>query len=421
MTELKKQLLLSLLILIALTAPCGARALDRTIARINDTILTESDLAETIAEMAGLHRATGINAFARATTDTVASMLDRALLLQEARRMQIQPRDQELHRQVENMVQEIKQSFASEKEFFQALAEERLSLDQLKDQLLEQTRDDFMVYHVVDSRYSISEAEMSAAQGSDAQTTPSSFRLRRLGIAITKQLDARAAARKAHATVAQTITEGISFEEGVRRYSQVPGAAQDGGDMGFVSTDKLSADVRKAVEGLDVGQASAPVIAGGFANVFYVENKRGERVALREKKFIETRNELLKSLRRRAVLQVYDDRLTPLLIPEYRNRLTGAGSPVSTSRAAVGNPTGAAAQTPRPPIAPPPASPYHQQYTIPQATPTPTPTPRPFWRGWGRQSAIRKRTIPLQARLGVTQISSRAPLGSPDIPVRASL
>jgi parvulin-like peptidyl-prolyl isomerase len=399
--------LLCFLLLFALVLPCNARAIDRTIAKINDTILTESDLAGVIAEIAGMHHTTGIDAFGEATSETVTSMLDRALLLQEARRLKISPPETELHRQVEGMVREIKDNFASEKEFYQALAEERLSLEQLKDQLLKQVRDDFMVYHVVDSRFSLSDEELKAAKAEGGVSKPASYRLRRLGIAITKKLGAEEACKKARATVAQTITEGITFEEGIRRFSQVPGAAQDGGDMGYVSADSLSEEVRKAVEGLDVGQASAPVVAGGYANVFYVEGKRGERVALREEKFLATRDELLASLRRRAVLQVFDDRLSPFLIPEYSARVTGrpSGEPSpSTSKSATparaqssvrsvseqADPAGQIEPTPSPQrnsSAPQqhyaPAQPA--QYQQPYATPTPTPGPRPFWGGWGRR------------------------------------
>src|SRR5690606_16298855 len=122
-----------------------------------------------------------------------------------------------------------------------------------------------------------------------------SYRLRRLGIPVKKNGE-KEAAKQAREIVARIIREGISFEEGVRKYSQVPGAAQDGGDMGYMSSDKLSAAVREAVENLETGHASKPVLAGGYANIFYLEGKRGARSAVREQKFFEARTSLLHEL-----------------------------------------------------------------------------------------------------------------------------
>lgn len=383
----KRTVLAGLLLVIG--CACMARAIDRTIAKINDTILTESDLAAVIADVAGLHKSDGIDAFASATSETVAGMFDRALLLQEAKRLHMTPSKEELHRQVEEMVREIRGKFPSEREFYQELAQEGLSLDQLKEQLLKRTRDDFMVYHVVDSQFSVSEADLQKMKAEGGVSRPAALRLRRMGIAVDKKRSAADACREVQGMVAKTITDGISFEEGVRRYSQVPGATEDGGDMGYVAPDSLSADVRRAVDGLQVGQASAPVIAGGYANIFYVESKRGERVALREQKFLQAREDLLNSLRRRAVLQVFDDRLQPLLISEYRSQIANTVASPATSSAmpAAAQPTPAGhargqsypaqpAQTPAYPVAPH-AHPAYQQ-------PLPTPGPQPgFWQRMG--------------------------------------
>lgn len=300
------------------------RAIDRTIAKINSTILTESDLAEVVATANGAYRSTNVDAFAEATSETVISMLDKALLLQEAKRLQITPGGQELNREVEEMVREIQANFPSEAVFHQTLAAERLSLSQLKEQLLKQTREDYMVYHVVNSQFSVSDADLEKMKAEGGVSRAARYRLHRLGVEIKPDRNANAACRRARELVSMSITDGVSFEEGVRRYSEVPGAGDDGGDMGFVELDKLSTEVRQAVENLEVGQASAPVIAGAYANVFYVAGKRNERVALREQKFITARADLLKSLRRRAVLHVYDDRLTPLLSAEYRPQVVSA-------------------------------------------------------------------------------------------------
>lgn len=368
-------------------APASARSIDRTIAKINDDIITESDLSGIIADINGQYSTLVKQPFEVATTETVESMLDRSLFLQEARRMKISPPEDELQRQVEEMVREIKSNFSTEKEFYQALAGENISLGQLKQELLKKTKTDYLVYQVVDSRYSVSDQEVAGftAKQQAVGEAVTSYRLRRLGVPIKDKNDTLEASRRARTLVARIITDSISFEEGIRRYSQVAGAAVDGGDMGYMSSDKLSTEVRAAVENLEIGQASVPVVAGGYANIFYMEGKRGARSALREQKFFDAKTELLADLRRKAILQVFDDRLHKILPDNYRAALTGSSFTQSRStpapaistpvlRAPAANDQGIGNTTPP------------TQYPPPQAAaPSPTPQQRRFPQWFGNR------------------------------------
>ncbi len=386
---------ITLLLALCLTTQVLAGTIDRTIAKLNDDILTESDLAEIVADVAGEFNPLKQAGYDGATSDTVRAMFDRALLLQEARRRKITPDNEELHRQVEGMVRDIRANFSSESEFHHALAAERLSLDQLKKELLDKTKTDYMVYHVVNSQFSISDEEVEKfkqqqqAEGDAA----ASFRLRRLGIPVKKEGGSEAACREARSLVARIITEGISFEEGVRKYSQVPGANADGGDMGYMAVDKLSGEVRNAVQKLEVGQATPPVVAGGFANIFYVEGKRGAQSAVREKKFFEARGELLDNLRRKAILQVFDSRLTKIMPDEYQRALVGSASEVGNEagkRAAEEKPAAAPSEAPprgsdiqHPTQQQQQQGPVQGQPPYQQAQPTPQARRFPNW--FGRQ------------------------------------
>jgi parvulin-like peptidyl-prolyl isomerase len=119
---------------------------------------------------------------------------------------------------------------------------------------------------------------------------------------------------------ARIFEEGLSFEDGVRKYSRVPGAKEDGGDLGYLSPQKLAPQVCDAVRNLEPGQASVPVVTGGYASIFYVEGRHGARSLLLEKKFTETRESLLKELRRKANVQIFDSRLFKVLPDEYKRR-----------------------------------------------------------------------------------------------------
>lgn len=384
----KRRVMLPVIILVIMLSGASSfgRAIDRTIAKINDDIITESDLAEIVADVSGQFNSRFVSAFDTATSENVMSMFDRALLLQEARRMKVSPAGDELHSQVESMVNDIRANFASDKEFHQALAAEHISLEQLKKELLKKVKTDYMVFHVVNSRFSVSEEDVQrfkAAQTAGGEVVES-FRLRRMGVPVKESGGVDAACREARALVARTITEGISFEEGVRRYSKVPGAAADGGDMGYMSSDKLSSEVKSAVEDLQVGQASAPVVAGGYANIFYIDGKRGPRSALREQKFFEARDELLNTLRRKALLQIFDKRLLKILPQEYQASLSSPATGHPKSR--VTNPVGETLAPGMDRQNDEQVQPVFHQYP-PQATPAATPpqVPRRFPRWFGNR------------------------------------
>ncbi len=348
--------------------------------------MTESDLAEVVADINGRFTTMAASPFSVATTETVESMFDRELLLQEGRRLKISPPEEELHRQVEEMVREIRSNFTSEKLFYQTLAEEGISLSQLKEELLKKSKVDYTVYNVVDAQYSVSDSDVEgySAKQSAAGEAVQSYRLRRLGIPINESVGAQEACQRAQGLVAQIITEGISFEEGVRRFSQVPGAAADGGDMGYMASDKLSAEVRAAIQDLDNGQASAPVIAGGYANIFYVQGKRGARSALREEKFFEAKTELLAKLRRKLILQVFDQRLAGIMPENYKSALIGSAvavpmptQPKQPATLLLGAPT----ET----VGTPLAAPAPTQYQPTPVAPSPTPKQRQFPRWFGNR------------------------------------
>lgn len=305
----------------------AARALDRTVIKINEDVLTESDLARTVGELSGSLGPPPSDAVSRATSEVLVALLDKTLLQQAARRSKIEAPETEMQEQVEEMVQQIRAGFNSEADFRRALANEQLSVEDLKRQLLKRARTDFQVYRLVSSRFSITDQEVKAYEEELAAKgeSPLSLRLRRLAIAVkngTKQV----AIQEARRVTEQIYTEGMTFEEGVRRYSQAPGATEDGGDLGYLSLTKLDNRVAEALKDLRPGQASEPIVTGNFANVFYVEGRRAARSYLLEKRFAEAKAAMVGELRRKANIQVLDPRLNHLLPPDYSPRVADAAA-----------------------------------------------------------------------------------------------
>jgi peptidyl-prolyl cis-trans isomerase SurA len=324
---------------LALAAPAPAKTVDRVVAKLNDDIITVSDLAENAL-------GTGRGPMAQ-TPETFGALLDRTLLLQASRKLSVAPDDREIQRQVEDAVAGIQAQFPNEAQFRAALAKEDTTIEQFKLDLHKKYTTDFKAFRAVSARVSMSDAEVEQFErDSGVRGMPAaSYHLRRLAAPVEGSgKDAEAAAKARVQDCMDRINrQGLSFAEGVSRYAPDPALKANGGDLGYMPARELAAPVLAAVKDLKPGEVTKPMITGAFASIFYLEAKRGGKTILHEKKFKQARDELLVELRRKAHLQVYDPALRKVVPKEYRQALE---NPVAGSGpAAAGQP--APSPTPR--------------------------------------------------------------------------
>ena len=328
----------ALMLALALPAPfAAARTVDSVVAKLNEDIITVSDLAE---NSLGAGQGT-----LKQTQATFGALLDRTLLLQASRKLAIAPDNKEIQRQVEEAVAGIKSQFPGEAQFRAALAKEDTTLEQLKADLQRKYTTDFKAFRAVAARVSMSDAEVeqferdSLAKGNPA----ASYHLRRLAVPVEgDDKQARAAALgKVQALMDKINRQGLSFAEGVTRYAPDPALQAGGGDLGYMPASQLAPAVRDAVDGLKPGEVTKPMITGSYASIFYLDAKRGGKTLLHEAKFKQARDELLAELRRKAHLSVYDPSLRKVVPKEYQQAL-------ENSAAGSAPPQGAAAVAPTP-------------------------------------------------------------------------
>lgn len=318
MHRIQLALLTGALILLCV-ASLRAETVDRVVAKLNDDIITESDLADTLDDQPGpeLKRPSE-----RITSEALSLVLDRTLLLQSAKKQMLKVPDDELQKEVEDIVAETKSQYKSDAEFRADLAAHHTSLEKLKSDYLRRRTIEYKVVHAVTSRFMITDADVKHFEDEYRKQghEPLLLRLRRLAVPLGNDSQDKAIARVT--SLLDKINDAnIGFAEGVKRYSEFPGAKEDGGDLGYLSADKLSKEVLAATQDLEPGQVSKPLIAGDYACIFYIEAKRGGRSLLFERKFDEQRKAMLIELRRNCHLEIYDERLRKLVPPEYQRAL----------------------------------------------------------------------------------------------------
>lgn len=343
--------------------PAHAQPLDRVVARLNEDILTESDLEERLRD-ADLLRGPRTTAWMdQLTSEALESVLDRTVLVQAAKKDRIAPDAADVQEKVEAIVAEVRGKFPSEREFFAELQRDHESLEAFKEDLRRRISRDQQVLAVVSSRFAVTEVDAARyaneerAAGRDAE----SWALRRLALEVggAPGRTRDEALRALRNLLIRIQGEGLAFDDAIRRYSEDPGAALDGGDLGYLSAGKLTDEVKAALKGLEPGQISEPIVVGSWACVFYVENHRTARSFLFEKRFREERETLLREMRSKSRLELFDERLEQLLTPEWRRCLAqrtwmaggGAASDNATT-AAAGSAAPASAPEPPPDAAP---------------------------------------------------------------------
>ncbi len=120
-----------------------------------------------------------------------------------------------------------------------------------------------------------------------------------------------AAARKKAEELRQRIEQGESFEALAKAYSQDPGSAEQGGDLGFIGRGMMEPDFEQAAFSLEPGQVSEPVLTSYGFHIIRVDEVRPQQA----KPFEAVRDAVLQAYRQEVAERRYyelADKLTNL-------------------------------------------------------------------------------------------------------------
>jgi peptidyl-prolyl cis-trans isomerase SurA len=126
-----------ILLMVITMLPVGARAflIDRVAAVVNQEVITESEVDRAVRSEAQRRGITGADALKSLRNEALESIIDRKLILSDARRFNIVD---VTDKEVDDALAKVKARYPSEDAFKRALAEEDMSLDELRENLAEQ-------------------------------------------------------------------------------------------------------------------------------------------------------------------------------------------------------------------------------------------------------------------------------------------
>jgi peptidyl-prolyl cis-trans isomerase SurA len=287
--------LLFLLFLIAAAAAAG-ELIESLVARVNDQPITSSEFeVRLVAELRGA--TPDLNARRRILDE----MIQEKLLEERARQLGVQATDEE----VEEAVERVKRQYnlATDAEFDAALAQTKLTRDELKSQLRQSITMQKVVGREVTGKINMSDDVLRLEyerRKDELYRLPEQAKVSEIVIRFSADdAEARQAAAAKIEEARAKILAGAPFADVAKEYSQ--GNARDrGGDLGIVSKGELLPALDAAVFAEPAQEYPAPILLPSSVHLFRVTDRR----AAGYKPFAEVRGDLQK----RMGENIYDKR-----------------------------------------------------------------------------------------------------------------
>ncbi len=161
------------------------------------------------------------------------------------------------------------------------------------------------------------EAEIDAELGLLSDRAAFEYRIKEIGLPLESDGRTGAETRALAEQLYNALNQGGSFDQAVSRFSRAPSAGR-GGDVGWVSTQRMPSEMLRALSELTVGQVTRPLsVPGGFSLLQLVEKREtgvdaGATPQIREQirnRLIQQKSNrlaegLLQEMRRDALIEV---------------------------------------------------------------------------------------------------------------------
>jgi peptidyl-prolyl cis-trans isomerase SurA len=257
--------------------PAGGIEIDRVIAVVGSSPILYSELTEEML----LRRARGVTIpedstqRAKLERDVLNEMIDAELLVKKARDEKVEVDEDQLNKQVDDQLKQIRGRFASETEFRNELRRSGLGTpDEYRRKQLEMLRRNEMQREVFQklrrdqklAQSPVSDQELEEAYQQSKATLPkreATIGFRQIVVAPKPAPTARQAARAKAESLLVELNKGGDFELVARRESMDPGSKERGGDLGWNRRGKMVKEFDDVMFAMPVGRLS-PVIETPF-------------------------------------------------------------------------------------------------------------------------------------------------------------
>jgi peptidyl-prolyl cis-trans isomerase C len=253
--------------------------LPEIVARVNGEAINAKELESAVKGLEG--RAGGpvpADQRDRIYRGVLDDMIGYKLLIQEAKARKIAVPDAD----VEAQIAQIRSQFPSQQQFDQALAAQKMTLQDVRDDARNEMSVEKLVEGEIASKIEIKPEAVSDFYKNNQDKFQQGPRVRASHILIQVQQGADAAARQQAKTKAEGILKdlkgGKDFAAAAKENSQDPGSAVNGGDLGYFEQGQMVPQFEQAAFALKPGQMSELVETQFGYHIIKVAERQDSRV-----------------------------------------------------------------------------------------------------------------------------------------------
>ena len=219
--------------------------------------------------------------------DIIEQMIsDRLFLIAARKDTTLIVRDAEIEQALDEQIANIASRFPSDEAFLNAMAQEGISLRQLKkkyrgevkNQLLKQKFIQSKLYNVAISRFEVE--EFYGQLGDSIPTQPEAVRLSHILITFKNSEYIEDSVRAKAVELRQRILDGADFAVISSQFSST-GTKENGGDLGYIAREDVVAEFSRAAFNLKVGDISGVIRTQFGYHIIKCEGKKDDKLKLR--------------------------------------------------------------------------------------------------------------------------------------------
>ncbi len=252
----------------------GVEVVDRVVALVNGEMITLSELQRQIViQQERLGIPDDPAALANLGSQVLDGMVDNALILQVAAERGLRVPERYFDEWKEQTIKEM--NLADDEEFVRQVELQGTTMDELRDQFMEGILIQEIRRQDIEEKVQVSEPEIEQRYRDRIEefVEPPQVRLRELVVHVGEDGEAAAEAKLREAS--RLVEAGGEFEEVARVHSESD-SRDNGGALGLFRIEELDQTLREAVEGLEVGEVSAPVRLGDSLYLLRVDERTEE-------------------------------------------------------------------------------------------------------------------------------------------------
>ena len=293
----------ALIVLLTLALPpCYAGiTLDRVVAVVNDEAITWSELysameLELVRKFESASDEQKMEVLKNNEASFLERMIDKSLLLQEARKKGLTVSANEVDRAIQGIKQE---HSVDEEDLIKAVREEGYTYEDYKTRVFEQILTNRLMQQEVLEKIKVSEDDIHMYLKENGLQNGTQYRIRQIFIRTTAS---QGGADEKIEEVRKRLASGDDFGRLAIAYSEGP-ASEKGGDLGYVNLGQLSKEFRAALKDMSPGDVTL-IRSGRGLHLIELEEIRDVREAVKEALFNDRYGKWLKALRERAYIEI---------------------------------------------------------------------------------------------------------------------